>query len=364
MAVIKPSPRRRFHRASSISEPNNIPLKGGRFSQRVQRPVFRSKFPISSHRKPLRFPFQPVSNDSNVAAKARTPGCGLSARAFKPVNRPARPLTHPRRQASAPLKRSKRNQRQQANTAKQTLEKKGEDSEGKSSSIITTQVELISFPDSFDAALERYHQAYEARLHELRKWVNLKHAEHRIDFGVTKELNAYFGKRKFGDRPSAKHLSKYACQALELSEHDLGTDLAWAKSKTWMLGERWGPVFREMIVRKMAREDYGVCGPGYVGEEDLESWAGDTEYWKGERREEMDWEDELGGGIEGEESGLGELEVEKAEGTSDEGHGWDWLRMDTPDADEVTGLGFLDDLGNVPQQKEGEEMELEIDIEY
>jgi len=88
--------------------------------------------------------------------------------------------------------------------------------------------------------MRTYTNAYEHRLHELRKWVNQKHAEHRIDAGVARELNAYFGKRKFGARPSARVLSKYACQALELSEHDLGTDLAWAKGMTGLFGERWG----------------------------------------------------------------------------------------------------------------------------
>lgn len=192
-------------------------------------------------------------------------------------------------------------------------------------------------PDSFDAALHKYTTAYETRLHALRKWVNLKHAEHRIDFGVKRELNAYFGKRKFGDRPSAKHLSKYACQALELSEHDLGTDLAWVRARTWIFGERWGEVFGKMIEGRMGGEGYGVCGPGYVGEEDVESWAGGTEYWEGEGRD-----------------GLVEDGYVEQRRSAAIGEPWpEGEQADVLDDDEANGLKFLDSIGNIPPDDDG-----------
>ena len=59
-------------------------------------------------------------------------------------------------------------------------------------------------------------------------------AEHHFDNGVPFELLDYFSKSEFGDRLSARFLPKYACQALELSEHDLGTDLLWAKNVMWL----------------------------------------------------------------------------------------------------------------------------------
>jgi len=73
-----------------------------------------------------------------------------------------------------------------------------------------------------------------------------------------------------------------------------------------------------MIERAMGKEGYGLCGPGYVGEEDLESWAGDTEYWEGERREEMvdeeiEGEGERRDGMVGEE-GDGDEDVDFLEG--------------------------------------------------
>ena len=136
---------------------------------------------------------------------------------------------------------------------------------------------LQSPSQPFDNALERYHAAYEQRLHQCRKWVEARYAEHRFDSGVRKELLDYFGKRKFGDCPSAKCLSKHAGQALDLSEHDLGTDLMWAKGIAWMFGDS-GPYFEKIVENAM--KDYEVCGPGYVGEEDLESWVGDPESWE------------------------------------------------------------------------------------
>lgn len=204
--------------------------------------------------------------------------------------------------------------------------------------------------------MAQYNNAYEKRLQSLRKWVNLKHAEHRIDFGVKKELNAYFGKRKFGERPSAKVLSKYACQALELSEHDLGTDLAWARGRTGMFGERWGRVFEKMIKGRMGEEGYGVCGPGYVGEEDVESWAGDSEYWEGNQG----GAERLGEDVEG-------LEVERTRNVEDAELRWDVGQADILDDDEAEGLAFLDDVGDIPtdekQRRREEEMDVQIDLD-
>ena len=137
---------------------------------------------------------------------------------------------------------------------------------------------LIHFQDPFEVALAKYQNLFEKRLKECRKWVALTHHQKRIDVGVRNELMAYFGKRKYGERPSAKFLSKYACQALELSEHVFGTDLYWAKGVASMFGP-YAPVFEKMIDNSM--KDYGLAGPGYVGEEDLESWVGDSDKWQG-----------------------------------------------------------------------------------
>jgi len=214
--------------------------------------------------------------------------------------------------------------------------------------------------------MTQYNNAYEHRLHSLRKWVNLKHAEQRIDHGVAKELNAYFGKRKFGERPSAKVMSKYACQALELSEHDLGTDLAWARGRTWMFGERWGSLLGEMIEGRMGEEGYGVCGPGYVGEEDVESWAGDEEYWEGGRGvEEIGRGDQQGdGGKRGVDGFEGDVEVKEARDREDGELRGDVERADILNDDEAEGLDFLDDMGNVStgEKHHGREEEMDIEI--
>lgn len=80
----------------------------------------------------------------------------------------------------------------------------------------------------------------------------------------------------------------------------------------------------------MGGEGYGVCGPGYVGEEDVESWAGGTEYWEGEK---------------------GEGDREQA---------------DMLDDDEAKGLGFLDDMGDIPPDERDHRLEettgAEIDL--
>ena len=125
--------------------------------------------------------------------------------------------------------------------------------------------------------MKRYQRLYEERLRQLRKWVVARYREKRFDYGVRKELLAYFGKAKYGERPSAKCLSKHACQALELSEHDFGTDLYWGKTVAWMFGP-YAPMFQKMIENAM--KDYGLAGPAYVGEEDLESWVGDSDRWE------------------------------------------------------------------------------------
>lgn len=51
----------------------------------------------------------------------------------------------------------------------------------------------------------------------------------------------------------------------------------WAKGKAWMFGDS-GPYFEKIV--ESAMKDNEVCGPGYVGEEDLESWVGDPEMWE------------------------------------------------------------------------------------
>ncbi len=100
-----------------------------------------------------------------------------------------------------------------------------------------------------------------------------------------------------------------------------------------MFGERWGEVFGKMIEGRMGGEGYWVCGPGYVGEEDVESWAGGTEYWEGE------------GGREGEK------------GDGEQVHMWD--------DDEAKGLGVLDNMGNIPPDDDGNpELQEPMDVDF
>lgn len=169
--------------------------------------------------------------------------------------------------------------------------------------------------DPFDVAITRYTAAYETRLRSCRRWVSQKAAQHRISPSVASELYAYFGRRKYGATPSAATLSKHACEALELSEHDLGTDLWWARGQTGLFGEEWGGVFRGMVEESLREE--GICGPGSVGESDVESWVGDDEAW-----DRM-----MGGGVEGE--GEAEEELEGGEGVEcqmEDGDGGDeWV---------------------------------------
>lgn len=126
----------------------------------------------------------------------------------------------------------------------------------------------------------------------------------------------------------------------------MGTDLAWAKTQTWVFGERWGPVFEKMIAGGMGKSDYGVCGPGYVGEEDVESWACKTPYWEGKGG--------MGDAMEG-------VEVERS---FDRGGANNPIDLDESDADdletdEAQGLGLLDGMGNVRMEEEQHEHELE-----
>ena len=65
--------------------------------------------------------------------------------------------------------------------------------------------------------------------------------------------------------PSIETLSSHAQRALQLCEHELGTDIAWAKEHVPMLGSD-GIRFLEML---NSVEDNGPEGIGYVGEEDV-----------------------------------------------------------------------------------------------
>ncbi|KAL6721920.1 hypothetical protein ACLMJK_001025 [Lecanora helva] len=134
----------------------------------------------------------------------------------------------------------------------------------------------ISKDPEFDEAMDRYHKAFEGRLRQCRKWVAKAFAERRFDAGVRNELNAYWGKSKYGDQPAAKTLSEYASQAVGLMERDIGTDWDWAKGFASILSP-FCPSFERQVEHGAA--NYHIRGIGYVGEEDLESWVDDEEEW-------------------------------------------------------------------------------------
>jgi len=128
---------------------------------------------------------------------------------------------------------------------------------------------LILRIDTFDHDLEQYQEAYEARKHSYRKWVEARYAEGRFDSGVRKELLSYWRRRKFGEGLIAGSLSGVAAQAISLAERDLGTDNQWGLGAAHLLGPN-GSKFQEAIGKLM--KDDEMEGPGYVGEEDVEDW--------------------------------------------------------------------------------------------
>ena len=131
---------------------------------------------------------------------------------------------------------------------------------------------LTPFQGLSDVSLVQYENLFEQRVEQFREWVTLKYLQKRISVGVRDELLAYSNERKFCERPSTESLSKYACEALKLSERDLGTDRYWAKRTASMYGP-WGRFDKRP-------KGYGLAGPGYVGE-DSESSVADSEKWEG-----------------------------------------------------------------------------------
>lgn len=113
-------------------------------------------------------------------------------------------------------------------------------------------------------------------MQDCRKWVMDRHAEHRFDHGLRQELLTYLSKKKYDNPPQS--VSKYANEALDLMEHDIGTDLQWANDNAWILA-RHAPMFKEVIENKA--KDEVLKGPGYVGEEDLESFIAESARCKG-----------------------------------------------------------------------------------
>lgn len=107
---------------------------------------------------------------------------------------------------------------------------------------------------------------------------------------------AYYGSEKYGDHPSARTLSRHAWQAVQLCEHEFGTDLRWGMGlgeEVW--GSDHGKVERLIGLKMEGEESPGV---GTVGESDLSEFEDEEENAKGEEEEGFWGEGGLGEDVE------------------------------------------------------------------